>query len=281
MKPTGSLMMLARALLLIQALGPYGPSPPPSRGWWALCARGCLRRISVFVVLPPKQYLWVMVVMGAILLGAIALMAILRKRLRHHAAVMREWVRREAASRKQFFDLFENSTDANYTHDLDFRVTSWNRAAELLTGYTREEMLTKKITDLLAPGSVERAAEMVTRKLQGDACSQFEIDIVAKDGRRVPLEVSSRLIDEDGSVVAVQGAARDISERKRAQEVLRRRDAILEAVSFAAQRLFQEADWKQAIESVLARLGEAAGASRAHIFENQPSEWRVVDQPRI
>jgi PAS domain S-box-containing protein len=162
-----------------------------------------------------------MVVMAAILLGGIAWAAILRNRLRNHTATMREWLRREAALRKQFFDLFENSNDANYTHDLDFRITSWNRAAELLSGYSRNEMLTKKISDLLTPGSVERAAEMMRRKLQGEACSQYEIDIVAKDGRRIPLEVTSRLLEEDGKVVGVQGAARDISERKRAEEALR------------------------------------------------------------
>jgi PAS domain S-box-containing protein len=181
---------------------------------------------------------------------------------------MREFLRREAALRKQFFDLFEDSTDAIYTLDLDYRITSWNRAAELLTGFTRDEMLTKKLSDLLAPGSFERATEMLCQKLQGQASTTYEIELVAKDGRRIPLEICTRLIEKKGKVVGVQGAARDISERKKAQEALRRRDAILEAVSFAAQQLLLVADWKEAIESVLARLGEATGVSRVHIFKN-------------
>jgi PAS domain S-box-containing protein len=211
-----------------------------------------------------------MVVMGAILLGGIAWVAILRNRLRHHTGTIREFLRREAALRKQFFDLFENSTDAIYTHDLGTRFTSCNRAAELLTGYTRDEMLTKKISDLLTPGSVERATEMMSRKLQDHASAQYEIELVAKDGRRIPIEVSTRLIEKEGKVVGIQGAARDISERKRAQKALRRRDAILEAVSFAAQRLLLAPDWKEAIENVLARLGQATGVSRVHILENHP-----------
>jgi PAS domain S-box-containing protein len=218
--------------------------------------------------MPLSQELWLLAVIGAFVLGGIVWVAILGNRVRQHSGTMREWLRREAAGRKQFFDLFENSTDAIYTHDLDFRITSWNRAAELLSGFARDELLTKKISDLLTPESLQRATEMMNLKLQGQASATYEVELVAKDGRRIPIEVSSRLIEEKGKVVGIQGAARDISERKRAQEALRRRDAILEAVSFAAQRLLQEANWKEAIESVLAKLGEAAGVSRVHIFEN-------------
>jgi PAS domain S-box-containing protein len=209
-----------------------------------------------------------MVAMGAVLLGGIVWVAILRNRVQQHTGTMREFLRREAALRKQYFDLFENSTDAIFTLDLDTRITSCNRATELLTGFTCNELLTKKVLDLLASGSVERASEMLNLKLQDRASTTYEIEFVAEDGRRIPVEVSTRLIEKEGKVVGIQGAARDIRERKRAQEALRRRDAILEAVSFAAQRLLLAPDWKEAIESVLARLGEATGVSRVHILEN-------------
>ena len=159
--------------------------------------------------------------------------AILRNRVRHYTGTMREFLRREAALRKQFFDLFENSTDAIYTHDLDTRITSCNRAEELLTGFTRDELLTKKITDLLAPESLERATEMMNLKLQGHASTTYEIELVAKDGRRIPVEVSTRLIEEEGKIVGIQGAARDISERKRAHEALRQVKEAAEAASRA------------------------------------------------
>ena len=170
---------------------------------------------------PLSQELWLLAVTGSFLLGGIVWAAILKKRVRQHTATMRELLRREAALRRRFVDLFESSSDAIYTHDLDYKITSWNRAAELLTGYTRDEILTKKISHLLTPESFERAAEMTKLKLQGQASTTYEIDLLAKDGRRIPVEVSTRLIDEEGKVVEVQGAARDISERKKAQEALR------------------------------------------------------------
>jgi PAS domain S-box-containing protein len=172
-------------------------------------------------VISLSQELWLLVVTGAFVLGGIVWAAVLRKRVRQHTATMRELLRREAALRKQFVDLFEDSTDAIYTHDLDYTITSWNQAAERLTGYTRDEILTKKICQLLTPDSLERASEMTNLKLQGQASTTYEIDFVAKDGRRIPVEVSTRLIEEEGKVVGVQGAARDITERREAQEALR------------------------------------------------------------
>jgi PAS domain S-box-containing protein len=177
-----------------------------------------------------SQELWLLLVVGAFALGGIVWAAILRNRVRQDAGTMREFARREAILRKQYFDLFENSTDAIFTLDLDSRITSCNRATELLTGFTRDELVAKMISDLLAPESLQRATEMLSLKLQGQACTTNEIELVAKNGRRIPLEISSSLIEREGKVVGIQGAARDMSERKRAHEALRLDEARLEAL---------------------------------------------------
>ncbi|MGD0127680.1 MAG: PAS domain S-box protein [Terriglobia bacterium] len=169
----------------------------------------------------PSLRIWLPALTAAFLCGGIAGGAILRTRVRRQAGTLREWIRREAALRKQFVDLFEDSTDAIYTHDLNYLITSWNRTAEILTGFTRHEVLAKNITDLLTPASLELATNMTKLKLQGCTSTTYEIEFIAKDGRPLPVEVSTRLITEEGKVVGIQGAARDISERKRAQEALR------------------------------------------------------------
>jgi PAS domain S-box-containing protein len=71
---------------------------------------------------------------------------------------------------------------------------------------------------------------MTGRKLQGHASTTYEIELVAKDGRRIPIEVGTRLIEEGGRVVGIQGSIRDISERKRVHEALRLDEARLEAL---------------------------------------------------
>ncbi|HEX8152580.1 MAG TPA: PAS domain S-box protein, partial [Thermoanaerobaculia bacterium] len=118
-------------------------------------------------------------------------------------------------SEERLRELFENANDIVYTHDLQGNYTSMNYAGERITGYTRDEVLSMKMGDVIVPEHFEKAREAFVRKLHGDESSTFyELDIVAKDGRRIPVEVSTRLIFRDGKPVGVQGIARDISERR-------------------------------------------------------------------
>src|SRR5262249_20948708 len=72
---------------------------------------------------------------------------------------------------------------------------------------------------LLAPGEAALMLQMLDRKLTGsDSLTTYELEAATKDGQRLFLEVSSRLIYRDGQPAGIQGIARDISDRKRAQE---------------------------------------------------------------
>jgi diguanylate cyclase (GGDEF)-like protein/PAS domain S-box-containing protein len=124
-------------------------------------------------------------------------------------------------SETQYRELFENANDLIYTHDLRGNFTSLNRAGERITGYTRDEALTMNIAEVVAPGSLPAARAMTARKLAKDEPTTYEISIVAKDGRRVLLELSTRLIYQRGIPIGVQGIGRDITERQRANEALR------------------------------------------------------------
>jgi diguanylate cyclase (GGDEF)-like protein/PAS domain S-box-containing protein len=130
----------------------------------------------------------------------------------------------EAAIREneeKYRDLFENANDLIYTHDLNGNFTSINRAGEIITGYSREEAVRLNISEVVAPEYLKQARQMTARKLSGEGPTAYELEIIAKDGRRVPLELSTRLIFQDGRPVGVQGIGRDITERKRAEEALR------------------------------------------------------------
>ncbi|HKP73502.1 MAG TPA: PAS domain S-box protein, partial [Pyrinomonadaceae bacterium] len=125
-------------------------------------------------------------------------------------------------SEERYRDLFENATDLIYTTDLTGHYVSVNPVVEKITGYTCEEICRMHFSELLAPGGVERARQMLERKLSGDEATTFyETEIVAKNGEHVLLEVSTQLIYDDGVAVGVQGIARDIRERKRAERALR------------------------------------------------------------
>jgi diguanylate cyclase (GGDEF)-like protein/PAS domain S-box-containing protein len=126
------------------------------------------------------------------------------------------------SSEESLRKLFENANDIIYAHDLEGNYTSLNKVGERITGYTLEEALEMNVASVVAPEYLERARQMIARKV-ADAQSQtfYQLEIITKDGQRVPLEISTQLVYEDGKPVGVQGIARDITKRKLAEEALR------------------------------------------------------------
>ena len=125
------------------------------------------------------------------------------------------------ASEERYRDLVENAHDIIYSHDLEGNYISVNKAVEQITGYSGEEALKMNFARIIAPEDLERARSMIRRKLAGETETVYDLEIVAKDGRRIAFEVNTRLIHQDGVPVGIHGIARDVTERKRVQEELR------------------------------------------------------------
>ena len=123
-------------------------------------------------------------------------------------------------SEERYRELFENAKDAMYVHDLEGNYIRINRAAEELSGYSRDEIVGHNFTEFISKEHIKRVRQSFCSKLARVGETSYEVDVIAKDGRRVPVEVSSRAIYENGVLVGVQGMARDITERKLAQDAL-------------------------------------------------------------
>ena len=123
-------------------------------------------------------------------------------------------------SEERYRELFENARDAIYVHDLEGKYISINHAAEKLSGYTREEIIGHSFTEFISTEHLHSVRDNFCGKLAKRGETTYEVEVIAKDGRRVPVEVSSRAIYEHGVIVGVQGTARDITERKQAQDAL-------------------------------------------------------------
>ena len=120
----------------------------------------------------------------------------------------------------RYRDCFENAKFAIYVHDLNGRYTMVNKAGAALIGYTREEILQMTISDVV-PQNCLNQIQARLKKLADHVPTIYEFEAIRKDGSRVPVEVSSRLIYENEVPVAVQSSARNITEQKRAEEALR------------------------------------------------------------
>ena len=111
-------------------------------------------------------------------------------------------------SEERYRELVENAHDIIYTQDLHGNYTSINKAAERITGFTREESLARNMEQAVAPEFLRKANDMIAAKLAGKDKTAYELEIISKTGSRVELEVNSRIIYEKGVPVGVQGIAR-------------------------------------------------------------------------
>jgi PAS domain S-box-containing protein len=167
---------------------------------------------------------------------------------------------------ERYRELFENANDIIYTHDLAGNFTSLNRSGEQLTGYSREEALQMNIADVLAPEFVSTARQMITHKTDAQGSTIYELEIIARNRRRVRLEVSTRLIFRDGKPIGVQGIGRDLTERKRSEEALAQQ-AQREAVSHRiSQAIRCSLDSSEIFRTAVDELGSYLNADRCSLF---------------
>jgi|GEM_PF-1537681 PAS domain S-box-containing protein len=131
------------------------------------------------------------------------------------------------ASEERYRELFENANDIVFTTDCEGRLTSINRAGERITGYRRDEPPPVPV-NVLALEYFEQAARLFEQLVAGGGPITQEFEILAKDGRPITVEVSARPIISEGKTVGIQGIARDITERKRAEQALHRLNETLE-----------------------------------------------------
>jgi len=124
-------------------------------------------------------------------------------------------------SEERYRDLFENANDLIFTLDRDFNISDVNKMAEQLTGYSVEEARGMNVSRFLSPKDLERT-RLLLADLAGEPVPQpFETEIIRKDGGKVLCEITGRLIEKEGKPVGVHCIARDVTERKRAEEYLR------------------------------------------------------------
>jgi two-component system cell cycle sensor histidine kinase/response regulator CckA len=117
----------------------------------------------------------------------------------------------------------ESCEDAIIGKSLDGTITDWNPGAENLFGYLASEAMGKPIEMLLPPERANEESEILARISRGERLEHFETVRLQKDGKRVDVSVSiSPIRDRSGLIVGASKIARDISERKCAEEELRK-----------------------------------------------------------
>jgi PAS domain S-box-containing protein len=127
-------------------------------------------------------------------------------------------------------------------------ITSWNRGAEILYGYTAEEMIGRSIRPLMPLEELPRLRDVLIRLTAGERLDHFETEFIKKDKTHVTVSMSFSLVrDPEGGVTGASAIARDISEQKRAESELRESQrslsTLLSNLPGMAYRCLNRPDW--------------------------------------
>ena len=145
------------------------------------------------------------------------------ERATHIAGIAIERTRAEQAlqdSEERYRSLVDTSPDVIYTLGLDASLTSLNPAFEVVTGWKREVWLGKNFAPLVHPDDVQTAFDLFRRVLDGETPT-YELRIKKPSGEYLVGEFTSTPLMEDGRQTGVFGIARDITERKKAEDTIR------------------------------------------------------------
>jgi PAS domain S-box-containing protein len=159
---------------------------------------------------------------------------------------------------KRFASVVESSDDAIVSKDLDGIIKTWNPGAERLFGYTAEEVIGKPITLLIPMDRHDEESEILSRIRRGERIDHYETLRQRKDGSLIEISVTvSPLKNAEGRIIGASKIARDITERRRAQE---QQNLLLREMSHRVKNLF-------AVTSGLVTLSARSARTLADLAE--------------
>jgi len=191
---------------------------------------------------------------------------------------------RETLDRK-YAAVLAATHDAAVASGLDGRITVFNPGAEKLFGCTADEAVGSPITRFCPEDRLEQQAEMIRRVREKKAVTGYESERLTADGRRIPVEITLGLnTDDHGQTLGINAILRDISERKQAEEVLRKSHAMLartESIAHVGSWEWDiEADqvrWSDELFRLLQRDPELGAPS----FSEHPDIYVAEDMARL
>jgi PAS domain S-box-containing protein len=136
---------------------------------------------------------------------------------------------------RQMAAMVESSDDAIFTGDRNGIITSWNRGAEQLYGYSAADAIGMPVDVLGPPERPEEIPGITTKVMRGEPVQHHTSERIRKDGTRITVDISlSPIRNERGDVIGASSIAHDITAQRRSEEALRRNEKLATAGRLAA-----------------------------------------------
>jgi PAS domain S-box-containing protein len=184
-----------------------------------------------------------------------------------------------SASETRYRNLVENAPIAIYTALLSgdqVIIGSLSPGFEKMTGWIAQDWIGKSFADLVYPPDIPIAQDTFQRVLQGEIVPAYELRIRARSGEYLFGEFVSTPFVRDGVVIGELGVARDITQRKRAEEQVRRRTAQLESLRQIGLELTAELRLDALLQSIIQRAMELTEADGGGLYLYDPARDVIV-----
>ncbi len=182
------------------------------------------------------------------------------------------------ASEEQLRASLENAPDGVYMNDFEGNFLYGNRRCEEIIGYRREELIGKNFLELnILPGdSLARAAEILQANINGKFTGPDELELIRKDGRRIPVEINTSVVLRGGEKV-VLSFVRDITERQKAEAAVRESERRFKSIVEHITDIFFMLDSNREMLYISPQAEKALG----YTLEEVRNNWRnyVTDNP--
>ena len=165
--------------------------------------------------------------------------------------------------------IIESAEDAIVSKTLEGIITSWNKGAEHIFGYTAEEAIGRPVTMLIPEDHPDEEPAILARLRAGERIEHYETVRVRKDGSLVDISLTvSPIRGMDGRIIGASKIARDITVRKRAEKELREQTEIIETVNRLGLTLAGELDLHKLVQAVTDAATDISDARFGSFFYN-------------
>jgi len=166
--------------------------------------------------------------------------------------------------------IVNTSDDTILSKTLGGVITSWNKAAENMFGYTQHEAIGKHISLLIPPSRIQEEEYIIGQIAQGNPVEHFETVRLTKAGKEIAISLSvSPVKDGSGKIVGASKIARDISGQKEAEKTSKRYTERLEMINHIIKLVSEELDLNKILQKVADATTQLTGAHVGAFFYNK------------